>query len=255
MAVGDGLLVKLDAILNDIFAGWSLSTTIIASLLFFFLAYPWLTWKDPDTHPFLLARQATASPVRQPGESAVYRSIEVPYGYPLRSGLNVKDPGAPKWSSGRNGNLRDVWTQAMRGPLKDDGSSAGPKGKLLTVLGREKVVEHSLESITLEFNVVGKYIQDTKGKRVAVCLSNSVELLASIFGKFAQSSLPQYSPSPSCFILRFRCSAPSLWLIDGCARSAATKGSLRCSDRRSRYSGSSIGTIRVSELDANHLGH
>lgn len=184
MAIGDTLLVQIDTVLNDIFAGWGLSTTIIATLLFFFLAYPWLTWKDPDTHPFLLARQTTAAPIRQPGESAVYRSIEVPYGYPLRSGLNVKDPGAPKWSSGRNGDLRDIWTQAMRGPLKEDGSEDGPKSKLLTVLGRQKVVERSLESVTVEINVIGKFIQSTKGKRVAVCLSNSVELLVSIFGKY-----------------------------------------------------------------------
>jgi hypothetical protein len=187
MAIGDTFLVRMDTALNDIFAGWSLSTTVIATLLFFFLAYPWLTWKDPDTHPFLLARQATASPVRQPGESAVYRSTEIPYGYPLRSGLNVKDPGAPKWSSGRNGDLRDIWTQAMRGLLKDDGSAAGPKAKFLTVLGRQKIVERSLESVMLEINVVGKHIRDAKGKRVAICLSNSVELLASIFGESIDS--------------------------------------------------------------------
>lgn len=183
MAIGDTLLVRIDTVLNDISAGWGLSTTIIASLLSFFLAYPWLTWKDPDTHPFLLARQATAAPIRQPGESAVYRSTEVPYGYPLRSGLDVKDAGVPKWSSGRNGDLRDIWAQAMRGPLKEDGSESGPKSKLLTVLGRQKVIERSLESVTVEINVIGKFIQSTKGKRVAVCLSNSVELLASIFGK------------------------------------------------------------------------
>ena len=193
MAVDDTLFAKADTILSDIFAGWSLSTTIIATLFFVFLAYPWLTWKDPDTHPFLLARQATASFVRQPGESAVYRSTEVPYGFPLRSGLNVRDPGAPKWSAGRNGDLRDIWIQATRGALKDDGSAVGPKGKLLTVLGREKVAERSFESVTLEINVVGKYLRDNKVKRVAVCLSNSVELLASIFGERINLCLPRYS--------------------------------------------------------------
>jgi hypothetical protein len=192
MAVGDAFLVRLDAALNDIFAGWSFSTTVIATLLFFFLAYPWLTWKDPDTHPFLLARQATASPVRQPGESAVYRSTEVPYGYPLRAGLNVKDSGTPKWSTGRNGDLRDIWTQAASGPLKEDGSSSGPKGKLLTILGREKVIERSIESVTVEINVIGKHMQDVKAQRVAICLSNSAELLASIFGEFYKTSNRPY---------------------------------------------------------------
>jgi hypothetical protein len=36
--------------------------------------------QDPDTHPLLLARQALASYVRQPGESAVFRSPETPHG-------------------------------------------------------------------------------------------------------------------------------------------------------------------------------
>lgn len=181
MAVGDAYLEKADAVLLDLFQQWSISTTVIATLLFFYFAYPWLTWKDPDVHPFLLARQASPSPIRQPGESAVYRSIEIPYGYPLRAGLGVKDPGAPKWSSGRNGDIRDVWRQAARGPLKDDGTSAGPKGKFYTVLGREKVIERDFDSVTLEINVIGKHIQEAGGKKVAICLSNSVELLAGVF--------------------------------------------------------------------------
>ena len=181
MAVGDAYLEKADAVLFDLFAQWSLSTTVIATLLFGYLAYAWLTWKDPDVHPFLLARQASASPIRKPGESAVYRSIEIPYGYPLRAGLGVKDPGAPKWASGRNGDIRDIWRQAARGPVKDDGTSAGPKGKLYTVLGREKVIERDLDSVTHEINAIGKYIQEAGGKKVAICLSNSVELLASVF--------------------------------------------------------------------------
>ncbi|ERF74062.1 hypothetical protein EPUS_03877 [Endocarpon pusillum Z07020] len=217
MAIGDTLLARADNTLNGIFAGWSLSTTVIASLLFVFLAYPWLTWKDPDTHPFLLARQATASPIRHPGESAVYRSIEVPYGYPLRSGLNVKDPGAPKWSSGRNGDLRDIWIQAVRGPLKDDGSAAGPKGKLLTVLGREKIMERSLESVTLEINIVGRYIQQIEGKYVAICLSNSVELLASIFACAfygLQPLLIPYGSSTEEFTQRLRKVQPDILIAE-----------------------------------------
>lgn len=181
MAPGDAYLEKADAVLLDLFQQWGLSTTIIATLLFFYFAYPWLTWKDPDVHPFLLARQASPSPIRQPGESAIYRSIEIPYGYPLRAGLGVKDPGAPKWSSGRNGDIRDVWRQAARGPLAEDGTSAGPKAKLYTVLGREKVIERELDSVTQEINAVGKHIQEAGGQKVAICLSNSVELLAGIF--------------------------------------------------------------------------
>lgn len=184
MALGDASLVKVDAALSDLFADWNLYTTIIATGLFFFLAYPWQTWTDPDTHPYLLARQATTSPVRQPGESAIYRSAEIPYGYPLRSGLNVKDPGAPKWSMGRNGDLRDIWIQAARGPLKDDGSVAGPKGYFVTVLGREKVTNRSFDTVTLEINTIGEYLRHANCARLAICLSNSIELIASLFGEW-----------------------------------------------------------------------
>lgn len=186
MAVGDSLLEKVDAYLAELFAGWNFYSTLIATALFIFLAYPWLTWRDPDTHPLLLARQASASPVRQPGESAIYRSLESPHGYPLRAGLGVKDPGAPRWSSGRNGDLRDIWRQAVRGVMKEDGTLTGEKGKIFTVLGREKVIQHPLEDISQEINVIGQYVNEAKGKTVAICLSNSVELLSAIFGEFCK---------------------------------------------------------------------
>jgi hypothetical protein len=37
--------------------------------------------------------------------------------------------------------------------------------------------------MTQGINVVGRYVQDFSGQCVAVCLSNSAELLSSIFGK------------------------------------------------------------------------
>lgn len=183
MAGEENALERLDAYVAGLFAGWNVYTTLLATALFIFLAYPWLTWRDPDTHPLLLARQASASPVRQPGESSVYRSLESPHGYPLRAGLGVKDPGAPKWSSGRNGDLRDIWRQAVRGATKDDGTPSGQKGTLYTILGQDKVNEHSLDTISQEINIIGQYITEAKGKIVAICLSDSVELLAAIFGK------------------------------------------------------------------------
>ncbi len=173
---------RIDAQLSDLLSGWSIYTTIIALVIFAWIAYPLLTSKEPDTHPFLLARQSTASPVRQPGESAVYRSLESPHGYPLRSGLSVKDKNAPKWTSGRDGDLRDVWRQAVRGFRTADGVDTGLRGKISTVLGRETVVEHNLDDLSREINVVGQYIREHSGRRVAICLPNSIELLSSIFG-------------------------------------------------------------------------
>lgn len=179
------IIGQIDEAIGTFFAQWNIASTIIAGLLAVVLIYPLLSSKDPDTHPFLLARQAQASPIRQQGESAVYRSTEIPYGYPLRSGLAIKDPGASKWTTGRDGDLRDIWRQAVTGPKKEDGSSAGGPAKIKTVLGVEKVIDHDLKGLTLDINVVGKHIKDAGGKRVAVCLSNSAELLSIIFGKYS----------------------------------------------------------------------
>ncbi|KAE8352756.1 hypothetical protein BDV28DRAFT_120453 [Aspergillus coremiiformis] len=179
MASETSLVAKLDAMVANVLADWNIYTTLIAGTIVAFLIFSFVTSKEPDVHPFLLARQSTAFPVRQPGESAVYRSLETPHGFPLRSGLNVKDPGAPKWTSGRRGDLRDVWKAAVRGAV-EEGKSSGQQGKIYTVLGR-RAIEHSLEQVTQEINVIGSRLQSSKAKTVAICLTDSVELLATIF--------------------------------------------------------------------------
>ncbi|KAL2824058.1 hypothetical protein BDW59DRAFT_90383 [Aspergillus cavernicola] len=180
MALEASLPEKLDGLLNDVLADWNIYTTLIAGAIVTLAVVTFVTSKDPEIHPFLLARQSTAFPVRQSGESAAHRSLETPHGFPLRAGLNVKDPGAPKWTSGRNGDLRDVWKAAVRGNVGENGAVSGKQGKIYTVLGRQ-AIEHSLDQITAEINVIGKYLQSAKAKTVAVCLTDSVELLASIF--------------------------------------------------------------------------
>ncbi|EXJ70038.1 uncharacterized protein A1O5_07111 [Cladophialophora psammophila CBS 110553] len=176
-----GLAERIDATIAEFFSSWNIWTTILALTLALFLIYPVLTGREPDTHPYLLARQAQVAPIRQSGESAVYRAIDIPHGYPLRAGLGVKDPGTPKWSSGRPGDLRDIWRSAVRGAVNEEGNPTGQRGKILTVLGLEKVIEHDLEDLTLGINVIGQYVKRNNGQSVAVCLSNSVELLSSIF--------------------------------------------------------------------------
>ncbi|KAL9073054.1 MAG: hypothetical protein Q9157_004879 [Trypethelium eluteriae] len=174
-------LEQVDEKLAELFSGWNSYTIVIGLVIMAILVYPLLTWKEPDTHPLVLARQATASPVRQPGESAVYRSLETPYGYPLKTGLNVKDPGAPRWSSGRNGDLRDIWRQASGEVRSQQEEKPLPPGKILTVLGREDVIEHSHDEISKEVNIVGNQIQQHGGKRVGIYLPNSVEFLTTLF--------------------------------------------------------------------------
>lgn len=176
------LLQQLDAVLDSLVADWNIYTTLFAGTIAVFFVYSLFSSKDPDVHPYLLARQSTGSPIRQPGESATYRSLETPHGFPLRLGLNVKDLGAPKWTAGRRGDLRDVWQAALRGSLNPDGTVAGQQGKIYTVLGKQ-AVEHSLSKVTQEINVIGRHLRDADVKTVAICLTDSVELLAAIFGK------------------------------------------------------------------------
>lgn len=71
----------------------------------------------------------------------MYRSHASPHSMPLNAGLNVRDPGVGKWSRGRDGDLRDVWRRAAMGG--DDGA----KGKILTVLGTENIVDNKLGKI------------------------------------------------------------------------------------------------------------
>lgn len=187
MASEPSLLAQLDAVIAGVLADWNIYSTLIASAIVAFLTLSILGSKDPDIHPFLLARQSTESPIRKPGESAPYRSLETPYGFPLRNGLNVKDPGAPKWSAGRRGDLRDIWKTAVHGVTNEDGSPSGKQAKIYTVLGR-KAIEHSLQSITQEINVIGHNLQSAQVKTVAICLTDSVELLATIFGLYSEQS-------------------------------------------------------------------
>ena len=182
MADSVSLLQQLDEQLDRFLASWNIYTVLIGLLLAAFLFYPLVLFQDPDVHPFLLARQSSPSPVRQPGESATYRSLESPHGYPLRTGLNVKDADAPKWKAGRDGDIRDVWKQAVRGVVDGDGKPTGEKGRILTVLGKEEIIQFSMTELMQEINVFGEYVKGLEGKTVALFLPNSVELLVGFFG-------------------------------------------------------------------------
>jgi hypothetical protein len=181
------IVERLDTLVADVLADWNIYTTVVAGVVVAFAVYSVISSRDPDVHPFLLARQSTASPIRQQGESATYRCLETPHGLPLRFGLNVKDPGAPKWTGGRRGDLRDIWKTAVRGPLNEDGTISGKQGKIYTVLGK-KAIEHSLDQVTQEINVIGRHLRSADAKTVAICLTDSIELLAAIFGIYFHSN-------------------------------------------------------------------
>ncbi|PNS21161.1 hypothetical protein CAC42_3499 [Sphaceloma murrayae] len=165
---------QLDAQLAAFFASWNIYTTVIAVGLAGLVLYPLIFPDEPDTHPLLLARQARPAPVRQPKESAVYRSMEASHGYPLRSGLNVQDPGAPRWAAGRDGDIRDIWRSAVAG------GQNGERGFIMTVFGKEAAKEHDLVEISKEINAIGQHLQKS-GTQVAIYLPNCLEYLSTVF--------------------------------------------------------------------------
>jgi hypothetical protein len=176
----DTLLLRLDESVTGLFGQWNLWTSVIVTVFAGFLTYQIAARQDPDIHPLLLARQSQRSPVRQPGESPVYRSQGAPHGMPLNAGLNVKDPGASKWSRGRDGDLRDIWRQAVAG-VQEAGPTKGQTGRIMTVLGTDKVVEHHLRDLTRHINFIGQHLASQGGSRVAIYLPNSVELMVTLF--------------------------------------------------------------------------
>ena len=174
---------QLDNQLSAGLADWNIYTTLLCLIIIAYGVYPAFFSPEPDIHPLLLARQSAPSRVRQSGESATYRSLDIPHSYPLRKGLNVKDPGQPRWTAGRDGDLRDIWTRAVSGPVDADGKPTGqPPGKISVVLGKEEVITHDFGKLTAEVNAVGKHLHANGAKRVAIYLSNSVEFLVTLFG-------------------------------------------------------------------------
>jgi len=166
------MIEQLDALIADTLSAWNLYTTLIALVLFAFVAYPLVFWAEPDTHPLLLARQAAASPVRQPRESAVYRSTEVPHGYALKTGLSVREPGAPKWTAGRDGDLRDIWREA---------ANSSTKSTISSIHGKDPISEHDFTTLSKLINIIGSRLQKAGIQRVAIYAPNSIEYLVTVF--------------------------------------------------------------------------
>ncbi|KAF2845122.1 hypothetical protein T440DRAFT_493638 [Plenodomus tracheiphilus IPT5] len=196
-----GLLDQLDAAISDLLAAWNGYSTLLACSILAFLALVIYDNADADTHPLLLARQAQASYVRQPGESAVFRSPETPHGYPLRTGLAVRPPGAPMYSAGKDGDLRDIWKRVTGEIPLEKGAASSGTAKLMTVMGKDGVSEHRIEDITKEITIIGSHLKDHAAKRVAVYLPNSVEFLAALFAGafygFTPILIPYNQPHPT----------------------------------------------------------
>ncbi|KAL5113588.1 hypothetical protein ACEQ8H_008536 [Pleosporales sp. CAS-2024a] len=176
-----GLLAQLDGAIAAALAGWNGYTTALALALVGFVAWVACDTADADTHPLLLARQAQAAYVRQPGESAVFRSPETPHGYPLRTGLAVRPAGAPMYSAAKDGDLRDVWRRAAGHLPLDGGATSCGTATLMTVFGKDGVAEHAVDAVTRDMAVIGTHLHHHGATRVAIYLPNSIEFLAALF--------------------------------------------------------------------------
>ncbi|KAK8100852.1 hypothetical protein PG999_011226 [Apiospora kogelbergensis] len=178
MGLGD-MLGQLDQAISSLIGQWNTYSTAIATVMVAVVTYAIMTRVESEIHPMLLARQAQGSPVRNEGESPVYRGNSAPHGMPLNSGLNVKPFGAPKWAQGRDGDLRDVWRRVISGAPAEEGRKG--TGRILTVHGRENVVEHKPAEITRAINLIGQHVSAQGGSKVAIYLPNSIELMATLF--------------------------------------------------------------------------
>ena len=205
------VLETIDAQLDDLFRSWNWLSTILAATLIIYLLYPLLVSEEPETHPLLLSRQANISQIRHANESAIYRSLETAHGYPLKGGLNVKESGAAKWATGRDGDLRDIWRRAVQGSETANGMQMGEVGKLHTVLGMAQVIDHDMTGISKEINIIGKHVKQQNAISVAVYLPNSVELLTVVFGASPSRTTMQYANLDSCCLLWVYSRPDTLW--------------------------------------------
>jgi hypothetical protein len=75
-----GIIEQIDSAIADLLTGWNVYTGLLLVAIFGFIGFVILDTQDADTHPLLLARQSQAAYIRQPGESAAFRSPETPHG-------------------------------------------------------------------------------------------------------------------------------------------------------------------------------
>jgi acyl-CoA synthetase (AMP-forming)/AMP-acid ligase II len=118
------------------------------------------------------------------------------------------------YSAGKDGDLRDIWRRVTGEIPLEKGSDSSKAGKILTVMGKEEIVDHKIEDITAEIKVIGKYLSDRGAKRVAVYLPNSLEFLAAVFAGafygFTPILIPYNQPHTTLIELLIQTGADSL---------------------------------------------
>lgn len=90
-----------------------ITTLLLLCLILFILALPYIKSNLADISSVALEHQSSVGPTRETGESAIYRSVDVPNGVPLTGGLGIRIGYQL-----RDGNLKDIWSIALTGGAK-----------------------------------------------------------------------------------------------------------------------------------------
>jgi acyl-CoA synthetase (AMP-forming)/AMP-acid ligase II len=118
------------------------------------------------------------------------------------------------YSAGKDGDLRDIWHRVTGEIPLEKGSDSSKRGNIMTVMGKEEIIDHKIEDVTAEIKVIGKYLSDRGAKRVAIYLPNSLEFLATVFAGafygFSPILIPYNQPHETLIELLIRTGADSL---------------------------------------------
>lgn len=95
---------------------------VLIGLITLLISYPYIKDNFQDINPAFLERQSSVGSTRQKGESAIYRSVNVPHGISLTGGLRIRIGYKL-----RDGCLKDVWSQALANANSRDEIKSGKK--------------------------------------------------------------------------------------------------------------------------------
>ena len=126
----------------------------------------------------------------------------------------MKPPGAPLYSAGKDGDLRDIWRRVTGEIPLEKGASPSGKATLITAFGKQDISEHNIDGVTKEIAIIGKHLRDHGAKRVAIYLPNSIEFLAVVFAgafhAFTPILIPYNQPHTTLVELLIRTGADAL---------------------------------------------
>lgn len=147
----------------------SLSLLLLLSLpvIYFVFKHYSREWKDID--PALLQYQSSISETRQPGESAIYRSVDVPHGTGITRGLSLRIGYKI-----RDGCLKDIW---------HIGFQSDKLTKRSITFGD---VTYSIEIVNAIIHFIASKIDELETEKIAIYgdLSKNPELIFVIWACF-----------------------------------------------------------------------